>query len=108
MLNIALAYILQKAPYVFPIVGVRTVDHLTGNLGAIKVHLTTAEMDQIDQASSFEHGFPTDFLCGYLFAGSLAPADQASVMVTGPAGVNLVNGQGSYEFVEELKPIGRA
>ncbi|RPA76316.1 norsolorinic acid reductase [Ascobolus immersus RN42] len=31
--GVALAYVLHKAPYVFPIVGCRTIDHLKGNHG---------------------------------------------------------------------------
>lgn len=61
----ALAYVLHKAPYVFPIVGGRKVDHLKGNIEALGVELTDAEVDWIEDAVPFDPGFPLNFLFGY-------------------------------------------
>lgn len=67
LLNIALAYVLQKTPYVFPIIGGRKVEHLTSNINALEVVLTEEEIEAIEGAYDFDHGFPGSFLNGHLF-----------------------------------------
>lgn len=78
LLNIALAYILQKAPYVFPIIGARTLDHLTGSMRGVAICLSDDEVSAIEGAVAFSHGFPTNFLNHAMFDPS-AP----EVMVVG-------------------------
>ncbi|KAK3633695.1 hypothetical protein LTR56_014075 [Elasticomyces elasticus] len=63
--SVALAYVMHKAPYVFPIVGGRKVDHLKGNIEALSVKLTQEEIDDIEDAEPFDVGFPLSFLFGY-------------------------------------------
>ncbi|KAK5732088.1 hypothetical protein LTR17_010796 [Elasticomyces elasticus] len=63
--SVALAYVMHKAPYVFPIVGGRKVDHLKGNVEALSVKLTQEEIDDIEDAEPFDIGFPLSFLFGY-------------------------------------------
>ncbi|KAG9229665.1 NADP-dependent oxidoreductase domain-containing protein [Amylocarpus encephaloides] len=48
--SIALAYVLHKAPYVFPLVGGRKVDHLKSNFEALEIELSEEEMAKIDRA----------------------------------------------------------
>lgn len=60
--SIALAYIMHKAPYVFPIVGIRKVEHLQGNIEALSVELTDEDIDDIEAAQPFDLGFPGNFL----------------------------------------------
>lgn len=60
--GIALAYVMHKAPYVFPIVGGRKVEHLKGNIEALGVELTQEEIDDIDDSEPFDVGFPQSFL----------------------------------------------
>lgn len=67
LLNIAQAYIMQKAPYVFPIIGSRKVEHIVGAMEAVKVSLSDEDIDMIENAVHFQHGFPTDFLNTSLF-----------------------------------------
>jgi len=62
--SIALAYVMHKAPYVFPIVGGRKVEHLKGNIEALGVELTQDEIDEIDDSEPFDVGFPQSFLFG--------------------------------------------
>lgn len=62
--SIALAYVMHKTPYVFPIVGGRTIDHLKGNIEALKVRLSKEDIDEIDGAVPFDPGFPTSFAYG--------------------------------------------
>ena len=60
--SVALAYILLKAPYVFPIIGGRKVEHLLDNIDALGVELTTEEIYEIEDAAPFDVGFPMDLL----------------------------------------------
>ena len=60
--SIALAYVMHKTPNVFPIVGGRKIEHLKGNIEALKIKLSQEEMDEIDEAYPFDIGFPMGFL----------------------------------------------
>jgi diketogulonate reductase-like aldo/keto reductase len=60
--QIALAYSMVKQPYIFPIVGVRKVEHLQDNIAALKVRLSKEEIKEIDAAYEFKLGFPHDFI----------------------------------------------
>jgi aryl-alcohol dehydrogenase-like predicted oxidoreductase len=62
--QIALAYAIAKQPYVFPIVGIRKLEHLQDNIDALKVRLSKEEIKEIEEAYDFEPGFPHDFI-GY-------------------------------------------
>ena len=50
--QISLAWLLAQKPFIVPIPGTRNIDHLHENLGAINVHLTPAELREIDTAFS--------------------------------------------------------
>ncbi|GAA5873967.1 hypothetical protein JCM8547_001590 [Rhodosporidiobolus lusitaniae] len=94
LLNIALAYVLQKAPYVFPILGARKVEHLEGNIPALEVILTDEEISAIEGAYPFEHGFVADFLSGALF-----DPKKPHVMVSGPQDIWLLNTKAKVDYV---------
>ncbi|KAL1938979.1 hypothetical protein VTO73DRAFT_11132 [Trametes versicolor] len=55
---VAIAYLMQKTPYVFPIVGGRKVEHLLGNVEALDIALTEDHVKQIEDAVPFNPGFP--------------------------------------------------
>ncbi len=55
---VAIAYVMQKVPYVFPIVGGRKVEHLHANLEALDIALTEAHIRKIESAVPFEAGAP--------------------------------------------------
>lgn len=59
---IALAYVMHKSPYVFPIVGGRNINHLKGNIDALSIELSPQEIDEIEAAEPFDVGFPMNFL----------------------------------------------
>jgi len=87
--GIALSYVMQKAPYVFPIVGVRKAEQLRDNINALsKVTLSPEEIKELEDASPFELGFPHNLLGG-----------------TKPGNFFLMNASGKYEFVTEEQPI---
>ena len=62
--SVALAYVMHKAPYVFPICGGRKVDHLKGNIEALGLQLSKEDMEEIEQAYDFDVGFPHNMLAG--------------------------------------------
>ena len=99
LLNIALAYVLQKVPYVFPIIGGRTVEHLKGNVPALGLFLTDEEIETIESAYDFDHGFPHTFLSGTLFDHSKPRG------AYGPGDVWLTKPSGPFDWVENSKPI---
>jgi aryl-alcohol dehydrogenase-like predicted oxidoreductase len=60
--SIAMAYVMHKSPYVFPIVGGRKVEHLKGNIEGLAVELSDEEIDEIEEAAPFKVGFPLSML----------------------------------------------
>lgn len=69
LLQVALAYVMQKTPYVFPILGARKASHLEESIAGLTVALSAEDMDEIDRAYPFDHGFPHSFISGTLFGG---------------------------------------
>lgn len=59
---VALAYVLQKTPNVFPLVGGRKVEHLNDNIQALKIKLTPEQIAYLEEVSPLDPGFPNDFI----------------------------------------------
>ena len=59
---IALAYVMQKTPNVFPIIGGRKVEHLMANIQALKIHLTDKQIQELEGVVPFDVGFPTSMI----------------------------------------------
>jgi diketogulonate reductase-like aldo/keto reductase len=53
---------MHKAPYVFPIVGGRKVEHLKQNIQALDVSLSPEQIQRIDSAKLFDLGFPHNII----------------------------------------------
>lgn len=49
---------MHKAPYVFPIIGGRKVEHLLQNLEALEISLTDEQIRELENVVPFQHGFP--------------------------------------------------
>jgi aryl-alcohol dehydrogenase-like predicted oxidoreductase len=62
--SVALAYVMQKTPYVFPIVGGRNIEHLKGNIEGLTLDLSEEDIKEIEGANAFDIGFPQNFLGG--------------------------------------------
>jgi len=60
--SVAIAYVMQKAPYVFPIIGGRKVEHLQANLEALEIVLTPEHIKYLESIVPFEAGFPTTMI----------------------------------------------
>ncbi|KAH7384738.1 NADP-dependent oxidoreductase domain-containing protein [Cadophora sp. MPI-SDFR-AT-0126] len=60
--SVAIAYIMHKHPYVYPIVGGRKVSHLKGNIEALSIELSDEEIDEIEGVAEFDIGWPMNQL----------------------------------------------
>ncbi|KAI0344203.1 aryl-alcohol dehydrogenase [NADP(+)] [Trametopsis cervina] len=59
--SVAIAYLMQKVPYVFPILGGRKVEHLHSNLEALEIALSQEQIEYLESIVPFKKGFPYDF-----------------------------------------------
>ena len=59
---VALAYVMAKAPMVFPIVGGRKVQHLKDNIQALKIELTKEQIEFLEAVKPLDVGFPNNFV----------------------------------------------
>lgn len=79
--SVALAYVMHKTPYVFPLVGGRKIEHLKGNIDGLRLQLSTEDMEEIEGATEFDIGFPMSFL-----GQTGGVVDPAKVWLTSMAG----------------------
>ena len=56
--KVAIAYLMQKTPYVFPLVGGRKVEHLMANIEALEITLSNEQIKFLESVEPFEAGFP--------------------------------------------------
>lgn len=84
---VALAWVIRKAPYVFPIVGGRKPQHLLENAQAVGIKLTDEEMKEIEDAIPFDYGFP---------GNTIGPS---------PKTIHLLNESAYHDWVDDLKAI---
>jgi aryl-alcohol dehydrogenase-like predicted oxidoreductase len=61
---VALAYVMQKTPNVFPIIGGRKVEHLKDNIQALCIKLSDEQVKYLESQTEFDIGFPGNFV-GY-------------------------------------------
>jgi aryl-alcohol dehydrogenase-like predicted oxidoreductase len=62
--QVALAWTMTRSRAVHPILGVRRLDQLQDNLQALSIQLPPQSVAQLEAATSFEIGFPHDFITG--------------------------------------------
>ncbi|TFK32818.1 NADP-dependent oxidoreductase domain-containing protein [Crucibulum laeve] len=60
--SIAIAYLMHKAPFVFPVVGGRKVEHLLANLEALEILLTKDQIAFLESIVPFDLGFPSNMI----------------------------------------------
>ncbi|KAI0466825.1 norsolorinic acid reductase [Xylaria cf. heliscus] len=89
--SVAQAYVMHKTPYVFPIIGGRTVEHLKDNIKALTLSLSEEDIKEIESAAPFDLGFPNNF------AYRETPNH--------PGEVFLLQMGGTTDYVPESKPI---
>ncbi|KAL5327923.1 hypothetical protein ACEPPN_005629 [Leptodophora sp. 'Broadleaf-Isolate-01'] len=59
---IALAYVMAKAPNVFPLVGGRKIERLQDNISALKIKLTKEQIETLESIKPVHLGLPNDFI----------------------------------------------
>lgn len=59
---VALAYVMAKAPNVFPLVGGRRIEHLKDNIQALNIRLTASQIEYLESQTPFDVGFPGNFI----------------------------------------------
>ncbi|RZK45290.1 MAG: aldo/keto reductase [Hymenobacter sp.] len=84
---VALAYVLQSQPYMFPIVGGRKVEHLKDNIEALNISFSEEELKSLNSATAFDTGFPHNFI------GQRSEDNF------------LLKNSGHYDYVQPQKPI---
>ena len=60
--KVAIAYLMQKTAYVFPIIGMRKVEQLHANIEALNVALSPEHISRIEKVIDFKPGFPNDLM----------------------------------------------
>lgn len=91
--SVALAYVLQKAPYIFPMVGGNSVEKLKLNVDALSLELTPKDVAELDKGYDFDVGFPHNFIN---MAGS-APQ--------GPQDASFLASLGYFDYVAPPRAI---
>ncbi|KZT08150.1 Aldo/keto reductase [Laetiporus sulphureus 93-53] len=59
---VAIAYVMQKTPYVFPIIGGRKIEHLMDNIQALEIALSAEQVAYLESVLPFDSGFPYDII----------------------------------------------
>ncbi|KAK0472578.1 NADP-dependent oxidoreductase domain-containing protein [Armillaria novae-zelandiae] len=59
---VAIAYVMHKTPYVFPIIGGRKVEHLKANIEALDIRLTEKQIEYLESIVPFDLGFPSSLI----------------------------------------------
>lgn len=60
--SVAIAYLMHKTPFVFPLVGGRKVEHLVANLEALDITLTDEHIAYLESIVPFNPGFPATMI----------------------------------------------
>ena len=71
--QVALAWLCAQSTVVSPIIGARTPEQLSDNLGAVGWELTAEELVQLDEASRIEEGYPYRMMKAYGSRLGVAP-----------------------------------
>jgi len=56
--SVAIAYVLHKTPYVFPMIGGRKIEHLKQNIQALEISLSQEQIQRIESSNPIDLGFP--------------------------------------------------
>ncbi|KAF9041380.1 arylalcohol dehydrogenase [Panaeolus papilionaceus] len=60
--SVAIAYLMHKTAYVFPIVGGRKIEHLLANVEALDISLNAEQMKYLEGLAPFDPGFPNSMI----------------------------------------------
>jgi hypothetical protein len=91
---VALAYAMQKAPYVFPVLGGFKISQLKTNIEALSLRLSVKDVAEIEKGYAFDAGFPHNFT-----------GLRGKVPRGGPEDSGIVAGMGYFDYVEGTKAV---
>jgi hypothetical protein len=60
--SVAIAYVMQKTPFVFPLVGGRKVENLKDNIEALDISLSDEQIAYLESIIPFDLGFPSNVI----------------------------------------------
>ncbi|CAK5265847.1 unnamed protein product [Mycena citricolor] len=60
--SVAIAYLMHKVPYCFPIIGGRKVEHLLSNIEALEISLSPEQIEFLESVLPFDPGFPATMI----------------------------------------------
>ncbi|TFK36181.1 NADP-dependent oxidoreductase domain-containing protein [Crucibulum laeve] len=60
--SVAIAYLMQKVPFVFPIIGGRKIEHLLANVEALDIKITPEQIKFLESVVPFDAGFPSTMI----------------------------------------------
>ena len=92
---VAIAYVMAKAPRVFPVVGGKRIDQLHNNIKALDIRLTKDQIKELEEATTFDIGSLLDFIGGDL-------------KVEGGKGGAVLALSANVDWVQAEKPVGYA
>ncbi|KAF7300997.1 hypothetical protein MIND_00663100 [Mycena indigotica] len=83
---VAIAYVMQKTPYCFPIIGGRKIEHLLANVEALDISLSPKQIEYLESIIPFEPGFPANMIGDTTKPGFIHSfiMDSAGVLVRSP------------------------
>ncbi|KAJ7173643.1 Aldo/keto reductase, partial [Mycena filopes] len=55
---VAIAYVMQKVPYCFPVIGGRKIENMLSNIEALDISLSDAQITYLESIVPFDPGFP--------------------------------------------------
>lgn len=90
--SVAIAYVMHKAPYVFPILGTRSLKQMQLNIAALELSLTKEEIEDIDGAVPFDRGWPYSWLAPGVTSEEIQGPDDCWPL--------------SFAYVDVVKPQG--
>lgn len=85
--SVAIAYAMQKTPYLFPILGGSKVEYLKANVEALSLELTPDDVAEIETGYDFDLGFPQTFM------------NPGRYMIKGPQDISIINSMGYFDYV---------
>lgn len=103
---VAIAYIMQKTPYVFPIIGGRKVEHLYANIEALKITLSDDQIKYLESIIPFDLGFPHNIFVSNFFTCVNQSALRGNMQGDGTHAFTMVQPhiEDRVEVVKAIKP----
>ena len=60
-MQLAIAWVLEKSPNIFPIIGSRKLDQIKDAMGSVEVVIPSEIYERLENVSAIDLGFPHEF-----------------------------------------------